>query len=183
MDGFEANSIIKSDNNMKSIPVIALTASAMKEDQNRILSSGFDHFLPKPISQKKLIQELSNYLNYKQPDPVGADVTEFDLSEQKLSTETIERLPELIEILEGKMKVKWESIRSTFILTEIESFAGEIKKVAENFKVARLSVWSDKLIEQTQNLDMENLPSSINHYENFIFSLKKLIDKEGKHDE
>jgi two-component system sensor histidine kinase EvgS len=183
MDGFEATSIIKSDNNLKSIPVIALTASAMKEDQNRILSSGFDHFLPKPISQKKLIQELSNYLNYKQPDPVGADVTEFDLSEQKLSTETIERLPELIEILEGKMKVKWESIRSTFILTEIESFAGEIKKVAENFKVARLSVWSDKLIEQTQNLDMENLPSSINHYENFIFSLKKLIDKEGKHDE
>ncbi|QGY44327.1 response regulator [Maribellus comscasis] len=183
MDGFEATSVLKSDDNLKSVPIIALTASAMKEEQDRILKSGFDHFLPKPISQKELVRELSNYLKYNTSASNETANSFFGIQKQKLSEENIQQIPKLIPVLEGKLKNKWNSIRSTFILNEINSFAEEIKAVAETFKISQLVEWSDKIIEQIQNLDMENLPSTINQYENFISDLKKLTDKKGVQNE
>ena len=175
MDGFEATSIIKSNSDLSSVPIIALTASALKEEQEKILNFGFDHFLSKPISQKELIHELSGYLRYKSPASENENTNKLNLGEQKITTETLERMPELIKILEGKSKEKWELIRSTFILTEIESFAVEIKKTAQSFNIQSLEEWADKLIEQSQNIDMENLPATISQYEEFISGFKTII--------
>jgi two-component system sensor histidine kinase EvgS len=175
MDGFEATSIIKSNSDLASVPIIALTASALKEEQEKILNFGFDHFLSKPISQKELIHELSGYLRYKSPASENENTNKLNLGEQKIATETLERIPELIKILEGKSKEKWELIRSTFILTEIESFAVEIKKTAQSFNIQSLEEWADKLIEQSQNIDMENLPATISQYEEFISGFKTII--------
>ncbi|MBN1985347.1 MAG: response regulator [Prolixibacteraceae bacterium] len=175
MDGFEATSILKSNSNLASVPVIALTASALKEEREKILNFGFDHFLSKPISQKELILELTQYLPYKNPASENKNVAELDLSEQRMSAETLKKIPELIQILEGKPKEKWESVRSTFILTEIESFANEIKQTAQNFKIQSLEEWADKLIEQSQNIDMENLPATIGQYDEFISGFKTIL--------
>ncbi len=181
MNGFEALKIIKSKKKLKSIPIIALTASAMIEEQKKILDSGFDHFVHKPISKGLLIQEIARYLKYKKlPGTEKQDVSDFDISEKQLDKETLERIPELIETMESGIKEKWESIRSTFILKDIEDFALEVKSLAENFKIAKLAEWAERIIEQTQNLDMENLPSTISQYEDFTTALKKLIDNKER---
>lgn len=179
MSGFEATSIIKSDENLKSIPVIALTASAMKEEQNKTLSSGFDHFLRKPISHDQLVRELTKYLSYRKPASDEETNSELDFHAQQFTPETLKKIPKLIEIMEGELKEKWESIHDTFILKDIEAFALKIKGLAKEFNINKLSEWSDKIIEQTQNLDMENLPSAIGQYENLLINLKKLQKKEG----
>lgn len=54
MDGYTATRIIKSDDRNKDIPILALTASAMKGDEQKILAMGFDGYVAKPIDVKKL---------------------------------------------------------------------------------------------------------------------------------
>ena len=59
MDGYEATSAIRKLS--PDIPIVAVTAFAYPEDMRRILSSGFDGCLPKPVSAdglKKKIAEL-----------------------------------------------------------------------------------------------------------------------------
>lgn len=56
MDGFTATRIIKADERNRMIPILALTASAMKGDEEMILSRGFDGYLAKPIDTKMLIK-------------------------------------------------------------------------------------------------------------------------------
>jgi two-component system cell cycle response regulator DivK len=49
MDGVAALRVLKSDAHTAAIPVVALTAFAMKEDRERFLNAGFDGYVPKPI--------------------------------------------------------------------------------------------------------------------------------------
>jgi two-component system, cell cycle response regulator DivK len=58
MDGFTALRMLKSETRTASIPVIALTAFAMKEDRERFLNAGFDGYLPKPIDVKLFPQQV-----------------------------------------------------------------------------------------------------------------------------
>jgi signal transduction histidine kinase/CheY-like chemotaxis protein len=64
MDGYEAAKQIKEHITSKHIPVIAVTAHALPEDQQRILSAGFDGYLAKPVCRSVLFQELSRFIPY-----------------------------------------------------------------------------------------------------------------------
>jgi CheY-like chemotaxis protein len=60
MDGIQALAAIRNEESLRHIPVIALTASAMKGDREEILAHGFDGYLSKPIDEpllKKTIRE------------------------------------------------------------------------------------------------------------------------------
>jgi len=69
MDGLEATRKIREWEQTKAdgshIPVIALTAGALKEEQQRALESGMDEFMSKPIERKKLEAYMSKYLKKK----------------------------------------------------------------------------------------------------------------------
>ncbi len=59
MDGYEATRKIKADGKLKHIPVIALTAKAMKEDRAKCMEAGADDYISKPVNYEKLIQLLA----------------------------------------------------------------------------------------------------------------------------
>ena len=64
MDGFEAVGILKqkmSESKLNYIPVVATTASVLKEDQQRCKEAGFDNFLGKPITSEALDNILQQY--------------------------------------------------------------------------------------------------------------------------
>ena len=57
MDGYEAIQKIRKDETIKKdIPIIAVTAKAMKEDKNKCLKAGADEYISKPIDMSKLLQ-------------------------------------------------------------------------------------------------------------------------------
>lgn len=61
MDGMEATEILK-QSDIKHIPIIALTAAAMKGDRERIMASGCDEYMQKPIERQLLLQTISRFL-------------------------------------------------------------------------------------------------------------------------
>jgi signal transduction histidine kinase/ActR/RegA family two-component response regulator len=62
MDGLEAIRHIRADSTMADIPIIALTALAMRGDKERCLAAGANDYLSKPVSIKKLRKKIEQYL-------------------------------------------------------------------------------------------------------------------------
>jgi two-component system, cell cycle response regulator DivK len=62
IDGWEATRRLKSDPDLKSIPVIALTAHAMPGDEAKAHDSGCDDYLSKPIDEDVLFELLRRHL-------------------------------------------------------------------------------------------------------------------------
>jgi len=62
IDGWEATRRLKAHAELKSIPIIALTARAMRGDEVKARASGCDDFLTKPIDEALLFQMLNRYL-------------------------------------------------------------------------------------------------------------------------
>ena len=62
MDGLEATRSIRGDAALKHIPVVALTANALKSDEENCLASGMNDFLTKPIRAEKLEATVNKWL-------------------------------------------------------------------------------------------------------------------------
>jgi CheY-like chemotaxis protein len=62
MDGWEATRRLKADTDLSRIPVIVLSARAMRGDEERARASGCDDFLTKPIDETLLYQKLARHL-------------------------------------------------------------------------------------------------------------------------
>ena len=62
MDGLTATRVIKSDDALKTTPVIALTSFAMVGDREKALSAGCDEYFPKPIDIQALKAMVARFL-------------------------------------------------------------------------------------------------------------------------
>ena len=69
MDGYEASEIMNNDSELQDIPVVAITASALKQDED-IISKLCDGYLRKPISKSVLVYELMRFLPHKVKDKI-----------------------------------------------------------------------------------------------------------------
>ena len=59
MNGIEAFKVLRADPRTSSIPIIAVTASAMTEDRKRIMDAGFDGLQTKPINVKEFLETVA----------------------------------------------------------------------------------------------------------------------------
>src|SRR5579885_805167 len=62
VSGLEVTKWLKDDQELKAIPVIAVTAFAMKGDEERIREGGCEAYLSKPISVGKFIETIRHFL-------------------------------------------------------------------------------------------------------------------------
>jgi two-component system cell cycle response regulator DivK len=62
MDGWEATRRIKASDELKHIPVIALTAHAMSGDEEKARAAGCDDYLSKPLDEELLFEKLNHLL-------------------------------------------------------------------------------------------------------------------------
>jgi two-component system cell cycle response regulator DivK len=63
MDGYEVTRRLKRDQGLQYIPIIALTAHAMKGDREKALAAGCDGYIAKPINVRELPIQIQHFLN------------------------------------------------------------------------------------------------------------------------
>ena len=88
MDGFQACEQIRHDVNYSQIPIIALSADVLGDNQDKMAAVGFTDFYSKPISEEKLIGILTKYLS---------DKVNNKIIPQKTSTPEVERTHEVVD--------------------------------------------------------------------------------------
>ena len=70
-DGLELTRRLKTDPRMRGVVIVALTAYAMKGDEERALAVGFDAYLSKPIDTRRLAQQVADLLAWPARDRVS----------------------------------------------------------------------------------------------------------------
>ena len=115
MDGYEATKIIRDAN--KDIPIIALTANAMKEDVQRTKKAGMNEHLNKPIDVEKLYETLIKYISKGQ---------DKNINSMKTEDETI--VPEFINI-DTKKGLNYLSNNKKLYLKILNTFYNDHKNL------------------------------------------------------
>jgi CheY-like chemotaxis protein len=95
MGGFEATGIIraKEKETGQHIPIIAMTAHAMKGDRERCLAAGMDGYVTKPIQVRDLLETMQAVLEDHGPtEPASADAVPSDTGEDFNESEALQRV-------------------------------------------------------------------------------------------
>ncbi len=61
MDGYELLAILKQDTSLQQIPVIAVTARAMKDDREKCMEAGAWDYISKPIDMSNLLDKITKW--------------------------------------------------------------------------------------------------------------------------
>jgi CheY-like chemotaxis protein len=69
LDGYGVAHRLKAAPTVAAVPLIAVTASAMVGDRDRVLAAGFDGYITKPITPETFVAEVESYLPGGRPWP------------------------------------------------------------------------------------------------------------------
>ena len=124
MDGFEATSVIREMERTIGghISIIAVTANAMKEDEERCLAAGMDSYVSKPLRMLDLISKVERY-SFSGKNAVDAK------KEEKSIEQIIHTKQQLIESIDGD-----EELLKTVAKLCIENLPGLLQQVNESVK-------------------------------------------------
>ncbi|MFT5163897.1 MAG: signal transduction histidine kinase/DNA-binding response OmpR family regulator, partial [Alteromonadaceae bacterium] len=148
MDGLETLDMLTSISN--SIPVIALTANAMKHEVDEYLRVGFDDHLAKPIERKPFIAKISHYLGQ------SSDLIEIELSQEELN--------ELQQQFEDNLPDYLSSVALNFQNEDwgaLQRDAHSLKGAASTLGYSELSELAALLEEKLKADDISRLPQDI----------------------
>jgi two-component system cell cycle response regulator len=73
MDGYEIVRALRAHPECCNVPIVAVTALAMVGDRERLLASGFDGYVSKPIDPKTFVREIENHLPTDRVTKISGD--------------------------------------------------------------------------------------------------------------
>ncbi|KPA16494.1 multi-sensor hybrid histidine kinase [Candidatus Magnetomorum sp. HK-1] len=179
VDGYEATRRIKADPELSSIPIVALTASVMKDKIYEIEDAGCNDLLQKPVGSEDVIRVLMKYLDYTMMDDEPQTETDTNETAEKISENTEqqdidpEQKKKLVEKLKGDLYTTWQKTSEQFIFTEIENFGNTMIQLGKEFNAKLVTSWGKKLISQAKSFDMEMLPETLAAYPDLIKAFQK----------
>ena len=123
MDGYQAVHHLKKNDKTKDITIIAVTASAMSEQESRIREVA-DDYIRKPVSQAELVTTLMDYLPHKKTKTKQAFITELPLEQQPILDATIVSDEQVEAFLQAISKGNVAEIQS--LCREISAKSAEV---------------------------------------------------------
>jgi len=196
MDGYTATREIRM-RHKKHIPIIAMTAHALKGDREKCLDAGMDDYISKPIDRKELIRVLSQWLSEKMMDNVNEKNGEKKLaSTTPIKTAIMDR-DRLVDIFgddtESLNSFLEKAVKSmTNLLTEVgkhitardditaKQFTHNLKGVSGNMGAMQMHEISKQLEEKILQKDWAAAEILFQSEQNAFTDVVKFIQKEMK---
>jgi len=176
LDGYTASKWIKEDASLRSVPIVALTASVMRESEDEVREV-CDGFLRKPLERQELIETLMDFLPHAVTELAGADAPTSEATvpsaDAELDASVLERLPELAEALTSR-RGGWEEICATLPVDEVEEFAVDMHQLGEEHGYPPLAAWGERLSAQVGSFDMEAMEATLRGYPEMIEEIESL---------
>ena len=187
MNGYEATEYLRKEG--IKIPIIALTACAMKGDDEKCFAAGCSGYLPKPIDRKKLIETLSRYLSAEAPNRLGGSADTEDKLVRQGGSDKVVKQQEVSAFLDGsEIEINWqlltERIGEGSLIDEIipifikdntermkmlsqaveKNDANEIKFYSHSLKGASATIGASKISELAKQLETAARDSDNSRY-------------------
>tara|TARA_B100001248_G_scaffold258594_1_gene243008 strand:+ start:32064 stop:34337 length:2274 start_codon:yes stop_codon:yes gene_type:complete len=178
MDGYTLAQRLKEDEALRSIPIIIMSAHALKEDEASFKEMNIEGFLHKPVSQAQLLNSLSQYIedtSKPKPYPKKTKTKQLPSSISKEATES------LIQTLTGDLLKNYEEIEGSFIIGDIQAFAQAIQKLAETIPQTSLTAFSEELIEHIDSFDLSLIEQTLKKYPQLIKEIQATLAGNSHH--
>jgi PAS domain S-box-containing protein len=162
MDGFEATRAIRqfeSESNLPFLPIIAMTANAMKGDKERCIMAGMDDYVAKPINPDILSVMLRNWLANASIE-TSEKIQQTAMLVPANSPIDLNRMLDLFdgeeEIVEELLDVFYHSIDNlkTKLTTAVEEKSQNVKIMAHEIKGSASNVGATTLSTLSENLEI-----------------------------
>lgn len=178
ISGVDALKRIRADRDTQSIPVIALTASGMKGEKEKMMEQGFSGYLTKPIRKATFYRELSRFIPHTYEEKEGGEPVR-DASEKF----NFERLPRVIEALENTYMKTWSETKQNQFFDAIGEFADQIIRLGEDNSVTLLTEYGENLRAHVESFDVENVNTALDAYPELIQSIKTFLHAQKAEDD
>ena len=169
MNGYEAIEIIKRDESLSGIPIIALTASIMGKDLEKVGHYGFDGYLRKPVNHEDLITAMIPFLSYSEKPAAESeailDFSEFSPSEVQLFT----------KIINSEFTPIWEDIKDKGDFSLIESFAESLYNSADRHNINPIKKYAEMLMDYAESFDIVMVEKLMAQFPDISAALFQLI--------
>jgi len=153
MTGYEASKNIREVEGLKQSPIIAVTASAMKSDEER-MRSDFEGYLKKPLMKSELIFQLMKYL----PHDIHAVQIEKNIETQYLDWSETQK--SAYTDLLSTIKMQQDHCESVFkqqAFDKIKNFSLEMEKLGEKYQYSALIHWAEILHLAVEDFDIDKI--------------------------
>jgi CheY-like chemotaxis protein len=158
MDGFEATAAIRRQQSGRSLPIVAMTARALRGDREKCLESGMDDYLPKPAYSEDFAAMIKKWLRSDDVSGMMRDGQELAKvvnaprpAPSPLDDAAIKRLCSLVTD-----KAELADLFETFI-AEAQSSLAAIKRAAQSASAEDLRKEAHKLKGASANLGVPGL--------------------------
>ena len=171
MDGFALLKLIRQDEALRHVPVIAYTASAMKTSKVRIFENDFAGLLLKPVLVSELYKELCRHLPYtsKEKQPAGPTLLNTDYKED------VYRVKELVQALETGFTEKCAAFANRQPLAEIKEFGDGLITLGNTHNAKSIIRFGEEMMHAANNFDIERILVLINKFPELVNKLKALL--------
>jgi two-component system, NarL family, sensor histidine kinase EvgS len=164
MNGYEAVSIIKGDEVLKKIPVIAVTASVMNNELIKMDKNKFDAYIRKPVAMDELILQLKNFIEHR----VGQASSVND----ELIIEEISDKEKLLQLLRDKIRPEIDNAKLKHNFSHIKNTASEMKIMAEEHGSKKLGMYAEKLHRSVSKYDIEEIKIYLDNFDDLLENIE-----------
>ena len=180
LDGIEASLRFRRDPALEGIPIIALTASSSREEEQK-LREICNGFLRKPISRAELVAEMKRFLKTSpiQPGPTpppGATppATATSFVSRPLPEDVLARWPEMIRSLRGDQERTVPVLLQTLSTKALNQFVAHTKALAETYQAAPLRRFAKRLEQAVTGFDCDLLPPILSSFAAVVDELEAI---------
>ena len=180
LDGVEATQEIldyEKDYNQQHVPIVALTANALKGDRERFLEAGLDEYTTKPLVRSEIISLLNHFLSDFIIDENMIPKSADEVVEEKIQN-TIEVVPEIVKDTPEVVKEsKTPQYKADILLSKKSAFESKLyvqllKTFGYSYEIAHTVAELESLTKENtyklvlfdkecDGLDLKNLSSNI----------------------
>lgn len=175
LDGIQTVRKIRKNPKIKTIPIIAYTASLL-EFNNNLSRRYFDGTLPKPARKAEIISELKKFLNFD-IDKKSVMIRKKEEKEIKLKDIPENELMLIISHINERYFKEWKDYYDNLLIFEIEDMANDLYQLAELHSVDGLKNYAGKLLTNIRLFEIDKIRELLEEFGEWADNMKDHVIK------
>ena len=177
VDGVEAIRRLKADPATRMIPIVAVTAAAMKDNETEIREIA-DGYIRKPVAGDQLLNEMQRFLPVREASgDIEPDVTPTPSAWKAPPPAQLDEATR--QALAGEMtqmEAEWEAASATLTVSDIEALGQRAARIGDELSYPPLATWGADLARHAGRFEVEPMLTTLAGYTDLLETVRRGLD-------